>query len=104
MRYLRTFALALPVALAAACGPLEGDADWVAAEQAEVARVLPDVAEPSPPGAPGDGLATPTPIEDPTVAYMRDLTLPSPAEEEQLAPDEEGEQGADGEGDGRGAR
>ncbi|MBI1948213.1 MAG: hypothetical protein HYS27_21165 [Deltaproteobacteria bacterium] len=98
---LRTFALALPVVLAAACGPLEGDADWVAAEQAELARALPDVAEPTAPGDEAEQPYAALPPADPTLVLARDLTLPSPAEEWQHAPDSDDAQGADGAGDGR---
>lgn len=101
MRSLMPLAFALSGLLTAACGPLEGDIDLTAAEAAEVAHVLPEVAEPTPPGDPVDGRAPASPIEDPALTFVRALTLA--ADEEQQAPEHQDGQPADGEGDGRGA-
>lgn len=96
----RTWLLALPLLLLAACGPLEEDSEW-AAEQQALAQVLPDVAEPSPPGDSAGELDARLPLRERQVQRARELTLPSPGEEWQLTPEDQDGQRTDSDDDGR---
>lgn len=101
MQLHRTLWIVLACLVVAACGPLEGEPEWLT-EADSLPQVLPDVSEPSPPSDTQLSGAAVLLAEDQDLERASETTLPSPAEELLLTPNGEQEPHVDGEGDGRG--